>query len=577
MTNFSICTAIANLPVSLLTSEIIKAGVEEGNIRLLDCLPVEFMTMENIQRILQKSGGGWSSFSLSRLPVDKRSQEVCNVAVEKDIDNLPEVPYTLRNQNMLKVLMGSLKNHMHYLVLIPSCCWNVEAVYKGIRNLFSGNSSYDYRRGRYNHYGSSEYEKRSALEKTQVLLSFVPRTIKNRAFYRGLLSLSGLSVEAAIELIPKCHKQGEYHKLLAMQRPELVSVDKYTLDMFMAVLGPKSKINVYHFPAKSDILAKMKTVMNDALADLIIAETPLYFNDLSKDYQTVPRLLQVLDNCKDKPNFYHFVQGVDKSLLTRTVCQKFVKQTTTYPEFPQEIWNEAFVKHCFEHDKTYSWFEQIPRKLQTPEIVSAALEHSLRNIEYAEPKFVTYEVACKLNLEVNKDSYMKGLKKYIPAVYYENFQEMTGLPVEFMGGECSFSQLRENRPNFSYCQLGYMCIGFYEKESYPSKYGLLILTRRTPMSIRPQVIFNRAIGTYHKTWLEKMLADYDSSFVKPTVGKELKEYQTNSYYNVKYLETIAGQKVYANLLMGEPVCYVARTSDGLIYRSTHEKMVNALQ
>ena len=169
---------------------------------------------------------------------------------------------------MLKVLMGSLKNHMHYLALIPSCCWNVEAVYKGIRNLFSGNSSYDYRRGRYNHYGSSEYEKRSALEKTQVLLSFVPRTIKNRAFYRGLLSLSGLSVEAAIELIPKCHKQGEYHKLLAMQRPELVSVDKYTLDMFMAVLGPKSKINVYHFPAKSDILAKMKTVMNDALADL---------------------------------------------------------------------------------------------------------------------------------------------------------------------------------------------------------------------------------------------------------------------------------------------------------------------
>ena len=66
MTNFSICTAIANLPVSLLTSEIIKAGVEEGNIRLLDCLPVEFMTMENIQRILQKSGDGWSSFSLSR-------------------------------------------------------------------------------------------------------------------------------------------------------------------------------------------------------------------------------------------------------------------------------------------------------------------------------------------------------------------------------------------------------------------------------------------------------------------------------------------------------------------------------
>lgn len=169
------------------------------------------------------------------------------------------------------------------------------------------------------------------MEKTQVLLSFVPRAIKNKAFYRGLLSLSGLSVEAAIELIPKCHKQGEYHKLLAMQKPELVNVDKYTLDMFMAVLGPKSKVNVYHFSEKSVILAKMKTVMNDTLADLIIAGTPLYFNDLPKDYQTVPRLLQVLDNYKDKSNFYHFVQGLDKSLLTRTVCKKFVKQTTTYP------------------------------------------------------------------------------------------------------------------------------------------------------------------------------------------------------------------------------------------------------
>lgn len=277
MTNFSICTAIANLPVSLLTSEIIKAGVEEGNIRLLDCLPTEYMTMENIQSILQKNGNSWSSFNLSSLPVDKRSQEVCNVAVEKDIDNLSEVPYALRNQNMLKKLMGSLKDHMHYLALIPPCCWNVEVVYIGIRNLFISNSSYDYRRGRYNHYGSSEYEKRSALEKTQVLLSFVPRAIKNKAFYRGLLSLSGLSVEAAIELIPKCHKQGEYHKLLAMQKPELVNVDKYTLDMFMAVLGPKSKVNVYHFSEKSVILAKMKTVMNDTLADLIIAgDTSLF-------------------------------------------------------------------------------------------------------------------------------------------------------------------------------------------------------------------------------------------------------------------------------------------------------------
>lgn len=570
--------AIANLPVALLTTDIVEAGVEEGNIKLLDYLPLEFMTSDNIQRILQKNNDSWSSFNLSRFPEEKRTPDVCNIAVKKSIDNLPEVPSKFRNKGMLMELMRVLKKHLHYLPLVPPGCWDKEAVYKGMKSLCSSDnyySSYGRTRSRYNSYNSKEYENKSAMEKIQVLLTYVPRTIKNNGFYLGLLS--HLSVDMAVKLIPDRYKQGKYFELLAKLRPGLVPANKYTYEMFVSVLGPDNDMYIHSIPKENGLYAKMLSLMDDSLADIIITKTPQYFTELPKSFQTTTRFLKVLDNYKDVNNTYGFGEKLDKSLLTKAVCRKYVQVTRSYPEFPREVWNEAFVKYCMENDKTYGWFKQMPRHLQTQQIVSTAMDLSLFNIEYAEPKFITHENACKLNQQANADHYMERFREYIPEVYYENFEIMTGLPREFMGGERSFFNIKDVRSSYTYCTLGQGFAGFYAGGQYKGSATYLILTRRTPMSMKPQTVFNRAIGTYHKTWLEKMIADYDRLFVKPSISKELKKFQDCGYYEVKYQDTVDGIKIYANFFMDEPVLYIAEAAEGIRQSASREELINKLQ
>lgn len=578
MAHECIYEAIANLPVSLLTTDIVEAGVEEGNIKLLDYLPLEFMTSDNIQRILQKNNDSWSSFNLSRFPEEKRTPDVCNIAVKKSIDNLPEVPYKFRNKGMLMELMGVLKKHLHYLPLVPPGCWDREAVYKGMRNLSSPDncySSYGRTRSRYNSYNSKEYENKATMEKIQVLLTYVPRAIKNKDFYLGLLS--NLSVDMAVRLIPNSYKQGKYFEILAKLKPGLVPANKYTYEMFVSVLGPDNDMHIHSIPKENGLYAKMLSLMDDTLADIIITKTPQYFTELPKSFQTTTRFLKVLDNYKEVNNTYGFGEKLDKSLLTKAVCRKYVKVTQNYPEFPQEIWNEAFVKYCMENDKTYGWFKQMPRHLQTQQIVSTALDLSIFNIEYAEPKFITYENACKLNQQVNTDNYMERFREYIPEIYYENFEIMTGLQREFMGGERSFFNVKDVRSSYTYCALGQGFVGFYAGGRYKGPATYLVVTRRTPMSMKPQTVFDRAIGTYHKTWLEKMVADYDRLFVKPSISKELKKFQDCGYYDVKYQETVDGIKIYANFFMDEPILYLADTTEGVRQSASREKLINKLQ
>ncbi len=577
MAHERIYEAIANLPVALLTSDIVEAGVEEGNIKLLDYLPLEFMTSDNIQRILQKNNDSWSSFNLSRFPEEKRTPDVCNIAVKKNIDNLPEVPYNFRSKAMLMELMGVLKKHLHYLSLIPPGCWDREAVYKGMRNLCSSDnyySSYGRTMSRYNSYNSKEYENKSAMEKIQVLLTYVPRAIKNNEFYLGFLS--HLSVDIAVKLIPDCYKQGKYYELLAKLKPGLVPANKYTYEMFISVLGPDNDMNIHCIPKENGLYAKMLSLMDDTLADIIITKTPQYFTELPKSFQTVSRFLKVLDNYKEVNNTYGFGEKLDKSLLTKAVCRKYVKVTRNYPEFPREIWNEAFVKYCMENDETYTWFKQMPRHLQTQQIVSTAMDLSLFNIEYAEPKFITYENACKLNQQANVDNYMERYREYIPEVYYENFEIMTGLPRDFMGGERSFFNIKDIRSSYTYCALGQGFVGFYTNGRYKGSATYLVVTRRTPMSMKPQTVFDRAIDTYHKTWLEKMVADYDRLFVKPSICKELKKFQDCSYYDVKYQDTVDGIKIYANFFMDEPILYLADTAEGIRQSTSRETLINKL-
>lgn len=573
MAQFCICKAIANLPVNLLTSDIVNAGVEEGDLGLLDCLPMEYMTTDNIRRIILKNKNSWQSFSLSRFPMEKRSQDVCDIAVDKAIDNLPDVPPAKRNTGMLMKLMSQLKGHLNYLSLIPPACWTREAVYKGIRNLSSSNSSYNYGRHKRYSYSSSEYETKEALAKIQILLSCVPKSVRNKRFYFGLLA--EISVEVAVQLIPAKYKQGKYFDLLAVIKPEMVPAAKYTRALFLAVLSPESSHTIHSFSRNGDIYKKLMELMDDTVADTILVKSPDYLFELPEKYQTAPRLLAALDKVGDISCIYHFTESIPENLLTKAVCKKLVEKTTSYPKFPGKIWDEAFVNFCLKHTTGYHWFNQIPHKFQTQEMVIAAIGYSSSNVAYANPQLITEEIACKLNQEANVNDYNEKYREYIPKAYFDNFETLTGLPKEFMGGECSFFSFRENKSNYTYCTLEHVCLAFYKVGSY-NGYTRLIMTQGTPMSVRPETVFDKPIGTYHKTWLEKMVADYGKSFMKPTVGKDLKKYQTNGYYSVKYLETIAGAKVYANLFLDYPVEYITEINGELYIENTREAIVKVL-
>ena len=58
-----------------------------------------------------------------------------------------------------------------------------------------------------------------------------------------------------------------------------------------------------------------------------------------------------------------------------------------------------------------------------------------------------------------------------------------------------------------------------------------------------------------------MIADYDASFVKPTVSKTLKPYQYNGYYGIEKVDTYNGAAIYASVLLGEQV-YFSTMIDG---------------
>ena len=83
--HIDIYDAINSLPDELITPEIYKAGIKEGNIKLLDLLPEEYLTEDNINAILDSENNkySWHTFSLSAIPEKARTQKVCEIAVEK--------------------------------------------------------------------------------------------------------------------------------------------------------------------------------------------------------------------------------------------------------------------------------------------------------------------------------------------------------------------------------------------------------------------------------------------------------------------------------------------------------------
>ena len=576
-----IYSAINNLPNELITPEIYEAGIKEANIKILDLLPEEYLTEDNINAILdsKENNYSWNTFSLSAIPEKAKTQKVCNAAVEKSLDNYLTVPEKKRTNDMLLKIMGRAENHIHFLSHVPASTWDEKAVYTGILSIYnSGGTLYNYGRS----YPRSTTNKETQMKLIQILLAYVPEEIKTKSFYFGFFATS-MDVKDVDFLTPNKYKKADYYLEMGKKSIGNVPVEKLTYDIIKAALLSNNNPEGSFWGGwreETHIKEPMLKLMDDKMADIIVKRCPDNLSLLPEEFQTKNRLILALEtnisNSSGSRNASRIYSSFDISKFDDDICKAVIRQEEyDCPKFAPEIWTDDFVNYCMENAKSYWWFRQMPKELQTQEIADKALDASIRNIEYIKPEFISYETAVTVFRYCNSyDRSRYEYREYTPKHYMDDFNMETGLPKEFFGGETTYFDLRNNRDNYKYCQIGECYIGLFIDKDGRNEYNRLIMTRRTPMQIKPSIVFNRTIGTFHKTWLEKLVADNDSLFAKPVPAKGLKSSQTNPYMNVQIIDSIDRIKIYGHSFLGETLLYTV-TIDG--YNNEYASLDEARQ
>lgn len=559
--------AVANLPDKLITPEIAAAAIEEGKLELLDHLPHRFLTGEVVIGIIKKNTDSyrWDSFKLSKLPEDIRTKEVCEFAVGKDDSNIEFVPVSLRNGTMLKKVLNSTKRNLKYLHLFPAEVWTLELALAGVKDIYSETTSNYGPRGGY--HGSST---KTDVKCVQIFLSYVPNAIKTKQFYLGLFTLN-MKMEDIGILTPDRYKIKTYYLKIAAKEFPLVPKQFYDYDIFMvAIENHTISFDTPFFYSSTPITKKQAeieqhsqlmeavfSVMDDTMADKVVEAKPTDFKKLPEQFQTPERLISAIEKCdRDIVMINHDTRP---ELFTVEVCRAYIRKNGDVPQFPETIWTDDFVKYCGQHGTGLRWFKQIPKHLQTKEMVAAVVSDRPWDVQYARPELISPEQAVKL---YRSD---RDYKEYIPKHYIKDFTDETGLNEKFFGGEVSFNTLRELKAKYTYCRLGNTYIAIYREGDYGNCPYIVTMTRRSPRSFKPEVVFQQEVSTFHTTWLEKMIADYDPSFVKPTVSKALKPYQANGYFALTKVGSEYGADIYANSLLGEQI-YFAALIDGEMVR-----------
>lgn len=579
-----IISAINYLPEDLINDQIVEAGLAKGDIKLLNILPEKYLTPSVVTRIIEKNAG-YCSFDLSRISSDARTKSVCELAVKKKIDNFRHVPISLRSATMLECLMDSAKNALSLLPLVPIDLWNTDAVYKGIRSLYSATefNSYSYSRRQSYHSGSISQD--ACLRMVQALLSYVPRKFKNQRFYLGLFDQK-MPVKDVLAITPNKYKQTAFYRYLAQKDFKSVPPKHYSYDLLLASLRSSQGVDLSDIFSPSSygedtrsIARIFLSLMDDTMADAIVDRDFRYFKSLPDRFRTESRLMRAIALMQNNHGSHLIDEEKDHHLLTPTVCRAFVKKNMGYPTFPAYVWNKDFVCFCIENGPSFDWFEQMPGHLQTVENTALAMDKYQYYVRYVRPEFITLERAKAIyrqDVIQHPREEIPPYEKYIPHHYLAEFSELTGLPRHFFGGETTLLDMREAKERYSFCRMGDVFLGIYSKDGYIDSRQFLIMTRRTPDAIRPRVIFDRPIGTFHITWLEKMVADYDRTFVRPTVCKKLKDLQVNTYYGLEFVENRDGVEIYRNTFLGGVVCYTARHNGKIVRADTREDLFHAI-
>lgn len=538
----SIKVALEYLPEEFVTQEMVNEAVKCKDVEVLSYIPQRFLNTQLIEQVIANCDNCWHSFKLKHIPEECRTESVCTYAVKKSWRNIYAVPTHIMTREMALKVVQNCAGDLDILSAIPAHIWDNELAIEAMVSLI-GNV---HRIGDYT----------NAIMRVEIVLGYLPASLKTQELFTAMLQREALDVLCVDRATPTKFKNKLYYQYLAKRDLSMVPHKYISYEVLYAAVFSEHNNKVHN----EYVLGHYLHLLDDRLADQLVRRYAYAFKTLPDKFRTAKRLVLALDSSsRDSYTLINTEDSKDSRLLTVEVCKAFVRRGGSCPTFPQKVWTRKFVEYCEENCKSYQWFEQMPTEFQTPKNTQAAFDYNSYNIRYFLKRFITPAMAKS----VYRENYYNC---WVPKHFISEFVKQTGLSEKFYGGERPLLTLKNNHEDYTYCKIGNTYIGFYYTDKYNPNTARLIMTRAESRYCKPSRVFECGVSTFHRTWLEKIVAENDPLFEKPKVDKSLRAVQALGYYGVEKIKDIKRTEIFRNTFLGETIGYCARRRD-LTYHS----------
>ena len=538
----SIKVALEYLPEEFVTQEMVNEAAKCKDVEVLSYIPQRFLNTQLIEQVIANCDNCWHSFKLKHIPEECRTESVCAYAVKKSWRNIYAVPTHIMTREMALKVVQNCAGDLDILSAIPDHMWDNELAIEAMVSLI-GNV---HRIGDYT----------NAIMRVEIVLGYLPASLKTQELFTAMLQREALDVLCVDRATPTKFKNKLYYQYLAKRDLSMVPHKYISYEVLYAAVFSEHNNKVHN----EYVLGHYLHLLDDRLADQLVRRYAYVFKTLPDKFRTAKRLVLALDSSsRDSYTLINTEDSKDSRLLTVEVCKAFVRRGGSCPTFPQKVWTRKFVEYCEENCKSYQWFEQMPTEFQTPKNTQAAFDYNSYNIRYFLKRFITPAMAKS----VYRENYYNC---WVPKHFISEFVKQTGLSEKFYGGERPLLTLKNNHEDYTYCKIGNTYIGFYYTDKYNPNTARLIMTRAESRYCKPSRVFECGVSTFHRTWLEKIVAENDPLFEKPKVDKSLRAVQALGYYGVEKIKDIKRTEIFRNTFLGETIGYCARRRD-LTYHS----------
>ena len=538
----SIKVALEYLPEEFVTQEMVNEAVKCKDVEVLSYIPQRFLNTQLIEQVIANCDNCWHSFKLKHIPEECRTESVCAYAVKKSWRNIYAVPTHIMTREMALKVVQNCAGDLDILSAIPAHIWDNELAIEAMVSLI-GNV---HRIGDYT----------NAIMRVEIVLGYLPASLKTQELFTAMLQREALDVLCVDRATPTKFKNKLYYQYLAKRDLSMVPHKYISYEVLYAAVFSEHNNKVHN----EYVLGHYLHLLDDRLADQLVRRYAYVFKTLPDKFRTAKRLVLALDSSsRDSYTLINTEDSKDSRLLTVEVCKAFVRRGGSCPTFPQKVWTRKFVEYCEENCKSYQWFEQMPLEFQSPKNTQAAFDYNSYNIRYFLKRFITPAMAKS----VYRENYYNC---WVPKHFISEFVKQTGLSEKFYGGERPLLTLKNNHEDYTYCKIGNTYIGFYYTDKYNPNTARLIMTRAESRYCKPSRVFECSVSTFHRTWLEKIVAENDPLFEKPKVDKSLRAVQALGYYGVEKIKDIKRTEIFRNTFLGETIGYCARRRD-LTYHS----------